>query len=125
MASAAPTSDMIPKLEQVRQACLADASQYLSVVPGIVPIVHSAQAVDIRRWGADFIAEAFATPELRDHQKEQIISDVLLALLRSRLDNPLEDSVVVKSTIQACASIYPHVFRRMYVVLASIILVDI
>lgn len=112
---AAP-NDMIPKLEEVRQACLADASHFVSVVPGVVPIIQGAQAVDLRRWGAEFLAEAFATPELLDHQKEQILSEPVLALLRSMLDNPGEDAAVVKSTVQASASIYPHIFRKMYVV---------
>lgn len=112
---AQPVSDMLPKLEQVRQACLADSSQYVQVVPGIVPILQGAQAVDVRRWGADFIAEAFATPALQGHQKEQLISDTVMSLLRGMLENPNEDTAVVKSAVQASASIYPYVFRRVYV----------
>ena len=108
-------ADMIPKLEQVRQACLADPAQYASVVPGIVPILQSAQDVEVRRWGADFMAEAFATPALHTQQKEQLISDTVMALLRGMLETPNEDMAVVKSAIQACASIYPCVFRRVYV----------
>jgi len=114
-APAQPVSDMLPKLEQVRQACLADSSQYIQVVPGIVPILQGAQAVDVRRWGADFIAEAFATPALPGPQKEQLVSDGVMALLRGMLETPNEDTVVVKSAVQASASIYPHVFRRVYV----------
>lgn len=112
--------DMLSKLEQVRQACLADSSQYSQVVPGIVPILQTAQAVEVRRWGADFMAEAFATPALPSHQKEQLISDTVMALLRGTLESPNEDETVVKSAIQACASIYPYVFRRMYVDLVFI-----
>lgn len=107
--------DMLSKLEQVRQACLADSSQYIQVVPGIVPILQTAQAVEVRRWGADFMAEAFATPALPGPQKEQLISDTVMALLRGMLETPNEDVAVVKSAVQACASIYPHVFRRVYV----------
>jgi len=114
-APAQPASDMLPKLEQVRQACLADSSQYIQVVPGIVPILQGAQAVDVRRWGADFIAEAFASPALPGHQKEQLISDTVMALLRGMLETPNEDMAVVKSAVQASASIYPYVFRRVYV----------
>lgn len=114
-APAPPPSDMLPKLEQVRQACLADPSQYISVVPGVVPILQNAQAVDVRRWGAEFMAEAFATPALQGHQKEQMISDAVMALLRGMLETPNEDTAVVKSAVQASASIYPHVFRRVYV----------
>lgn len=63
------------------------------------------------------MAEAFATPALQDHQKEQMVSETVTALLRGMLDNPTEDAAVVKSTVQAAASIYPHVFRKVYVVL--------
>ena len=114
-APAQPVSDMLPKLEQVRQACLADSSQYIQVVPGIVPILQGAQAVDVRRWGADFVAEAFATPAISIQQKEQLISDGVMALLRGMLETPNEDTAVVKSAVQASASIYPYVFRRVYV----------
>ena len=109
-------ADMLTKLEQVRQVCLGDASQYLQVVPGIVPILQTAQAVEVRRWGSQFIAEAFATPSLSGHHKEQLISDTVMALLRGFLETPKEDVTVIQSAVQACASIYPYVFRKVYVV---------
>ena len=116
MAASVSASDMLPKLEQVRQACLADASQYISVVPGVVPILQNAAGqVDVRRWGADFVAEAFATPALHGHQKEQMITDTVMALICSMLETPNEDTAVVKSAVQAAACMYPHVFRRVYV----------
>lgn len=108
-------ADMLVKLEQVRQACLADSNQFLQVVPGIVPILATAQAVEVRRWGSQFIAEAFATPSLNPQQKEQLISDSVMALLRGFLETPNEDTTVIQSAVQACASIYPCVFRKVYV----------
>lgn len=112
---AATGSAMLPQLEELRKACLGDSAQYVAVVPGIVPILQSAAALDVRRWGADFIAEAFATPTLPSHQKEQLITDTVMALLRAMLESPTEDIAVVRSAVQACASVYPYVFRRVYV----------
>ena len=108
-------ADMLTKLEQVRQACLADPSQYLQVVPGIVPILQNAQAVEVRRWGAEFVAEAFATPSLPGQHKEQLISNEVMALLRGMLETPNEDIIVIQKAVQASASVYPYVFRRVYV----------
>lgn len=118
---AAQGSAMLPQLEELRKACLADSAQYVAVVPGIVPILQSATAVDVRRWGADFIAEAFATPTLPGQQKEHLITDTVMALLRAMLESPTEDVAVVKSAVQACSSIYPFVFRRVYVELNATI----
>lgn len=119
------TADMLTKLEQVRQACLADSNQYLQVVPGIVPILQTAQAVEVRRWGSQFVAEAFATPSLSGHQKEQLISDGVMALLRGFLESPNEDTSVIQSAVQACASIYPCVFRKVYVAFYTALLCHI
>lgn len=106
---------MLPQLEELRKACLGDSAQYIAVVPGIVPIIQSTAALDVRRWGADFLAEAFATPTLPGAQKEQLITDTVMALLRAMLESPTEDAAVVRSAVQACSSAYPYVFRRVYV----------
>lgn len=108
-------AEMLPRLEQVRRVCLEDPNQYSSVVTGVVPILQGQHAVEVRRWGAEFIAEVFATPALPGQQKEQMISDMVMALLRRMLDTPNEDTTVVKTAIQACASIYPYMFRKVYV----------
>jgi len=112
-----PPGEMLGQLEQARKLCLADLSVYNQIIPGIVPIIQTATSVDVRRWGADFIAEAFATPALPGHQKEQLISDKVMETLRGMLEIPNEDVAVVRSAVQACASIYPYVFRRVYVAL--------
>lgn len=114
-ASEQSPAEMLGQLEQARKLCLADPSVYNQIVPGIVPIIQTAASVEIRRWGADFVAEVFATPALPGHQKEQLISDKVMELLRAMLEMPTEDVAVVKSAVQACASIYPYVFRRVYV----------
>lgn len=117
---AAPTAtsavDMISQLESARRLALNDPQVYSQVVPGILPLVGANAALEVRRWGADFIAECFASPSLPNAQKELLVADVL-PTLRSFLENPAEDSAVVRSVIQAAASLYPLVFKRMYVYL--------
>jgi symplekin len=110
----ASAAEMIPQLEAARKLALADPQVYTQVLPGILPIIGPAAPLEVRRWGADFIAEGFATPSLPSLQKEDLTPHVL-PTLRSMLETPGEDSMVVKSVIQACASIYPFVFRTVYV----------
>jgi symplekin len=110
----ASAAEMIPQLEAARKLALGDPQVYNQVLPGILPIIGPAAHVEVRRWGADFLAEAFASPALSNAQKESLSSEVL-PTLRVMLEAPGEDQEVVKSAIQAAASLYPLVFRRMYV----------
>lgn len=105
---------MIPQLEQARKLALQDPRVYAQVVPGILPLIIPAAAVEVRRWGADFFAECFASPSLPTALKEQLASQVL-GTLKSFLENPNEDAAVMRSVVQTAASIYPLVFRQMYV----------
>ena len=116
--AASPAAEMIPQLEAARKLALGDPQVYNQVLPGILPIIGPAAHVDVRRWGADFLAEAFASPALPNPQKEQLSSEVLPAL-RAMLDTPGEDPAVIKSVVQAAASLYPLVFRRVYVTSVS------
>jgi symplekin len=112
-ATAAPT-EMLPQLEAARKLVLGDAHFYTQIIPGILPIIGPSAPLEVRRWGAEFLAETFASPALGNPQKEEL-SLVALPLLRSILSLPGEDAVVVKSVVQAAASIYPLVFRKRYV----------
>jgi symplekin len=112
MASA--VSDQIAGLEAARQLVLSDASLYTQVVPGILPIIGAGAHLDIRRWGADFLAEAFASPAIALQAKESLSIQVL-GTLNALLEVPLVDEAMVKSVIQAAASVYGLVFRYMYV----------
>ena len=114
---AAPTAgpaEMITQLEAARKLALNDPQVYVQVVPGILPIIGPSASLEVRRWGADFIAECFASPSLLNAQKEQLASDVL-PTLHNFLDNVAEDAAVIRSVVQAAASLYPLVFRKMYV----------
>lgn len=114
MAAAATPAEMIPQLEAARKLALADPQVYNQVLPGILPIIGSTAHLDVRRWGAEFLAEAFSSPSLSNSQKEQLSSEVIPPL-RAMLDAPAQDMQVVKSVVQAAASLYPLVFRRVYV----------
>ena len=85
------------------------------VLPGILPIIGPNAHLDVRRWGADFLAEGFASPAVPRQQKEQLSIEVI-PTLRGILENQKEDVSVVRSAVQAAASLYPLVFRRMYVI---------
>lgn len=110
----ATAAQMIPQLEAARRLALADPLVYKQIFPGILPIVGPSAPVEVQRWGAEFFAEGFASPALPNAQKEEIVSDIL-PTLRQMLDNPGEDAAVVKCVVQAAASLYPIVFRRVYV----------
>jgi symplekin len=112
-ASSSP-ADMLSQLEAARKLALGDSQVYSQVVPGVLPLIGTAAALEVRRWGADFLAECFASPSLPQAQKEQLVADVL-PTLRGYLDNTSEDQAVLRSAVQAAASLYPLAFKRMYV----------
>jgi symplekin len=70
--------------------------------------------LELRRWGAEFLAETFASPVL-GQQPKQKLSTQILQTLRELLEIPGEDTAVVRSVIQTVASLYPLIFRQMYV----------
>lgn len=102
----------INQLNDARKLVLGDANYYPTIISGLLPIVGPGARVEVRRWVADFIAETFASPTLPAQQKETL-SLLVLETLKLMLENPQEDSAVVKSAVQAAASIYPFVFRWM------------
>lgn len=111
-------ASQIAQLEEARKLVLGDANYYPQIIQGILPIIGPHAVVEMRRWGADFLAETFASPSLPVAEKETL-SLVVLETLKAIIENPAEDGEVVKSVVQAAASIYPLVFRWMYVKLPS------
>ncbi len=107
-------TDQLAQLDAARNLVLGDAAFYPQIVQGILPIIGAKARLELRRWGADFLAETFASPALASQQKERL-SLLVLQTLQELLENPGEDAGVVKSVVQAAASIYPLVFRHMYV----------
>lgn len=106
--------DQLAQLEAARQIVLADAGLYPQIVQGILPIVGANARLELRRWGAEFLAETFASPTFASYQKESSAVGVL-QILKDLLEKPGEDAAVVKSVVQTAASIYSLVFRYMYV----------
>ncbi|KAL8902615.1 MAG: hypothetical protein Q9207_004542 [Kuettlingeria erythrocarpa] len=102
--------DQLVQLDAARQLVLADSALYPQIVQGILPIVGANAVLELRRWGAEFLAESFASPTLALQQKERLSIGVLQTL-RELLEQPEQDISVTKSVIQAAASIYALVFR--------------
>lgn len=111
-------STQLKQLNEARKAVLSDPSYYSSIMGGILPLAAPNSPPELRRWATDFIAEAFATPMLPGKDKE-VMSFQVMTVLRGQLENPKEDPYVLKSAIQASASIYPYVMRWMYVFLCE------
>ncbi|KAH8820321.1 hypothetical protein F5884DRAFT_763606 [Xylogone sp. PMI_703] len=111
MAAPVPSVEQqIKQLEEARKLVLGDSHYYPQIIQSILPIIGPSARVELRRWGADFLAETFASPTLPVPEKESL-SLIVLDTLKSMIENPHEDSTVVKSVVQAAASIYPLVFR--------------
>lgn len=116
-------TDQLTQLEAARQLVLADSVLYPQIVQGILPIVGPNARIELRRWGAEFLAESFASPALAPAQKESL-SVIVLPILKELLEIEGEDVTVVKSVVQTAASIYGFVFRYMYVRPNSLPIVD-
>lgn len=108
-------SDQLQQLNEAKKAVLSDPQAYYSqIMVGILPLASPNTNIELRRWATNFIAEAFATPTLPGRDKEGM-SLLVVGHLRALLENPQEDPYVLRSAIQAAASIYPHAMKWMYV----------
>lgn len=113
MASTGNMSDTIRQLNQARDLCLADPNAlYPQIVPGLAPLINATADLELRRWGADFLAETFASPVLAAEHKQKL-SIAILDGLKGFLDKPEEDATVIKNVVQTASSIYQYVFRHM------------
>jgi symplekin len=110
----ATNSSPLQGLAQARGLALENPALYTKILPGILPFIGSNSALDLRTWGAAFLAETFASPVLPQDDK-QTLSLQVLPLLKEYLDAPDQDFAVVKTAVQASATIYPLIFRYMYV----------
>lgn len=115
MTSTLSVPEQVRQLNDARKLVLGDVKYYPSVVKGILPIIGPTAPIELRRWGAEFLAEAFSTPALPNGEKETMQLYVLTTL-KALADNEREDAQVLRSVMQAAASIYPLAMRWMYVV---------
>ncbi|KAL2862117.1 hypothetical protein BJX68DRAFT_223961 [Aspergillus pseudodeflectus] len=102
--------DQIAQLNAARNLVLGDAAFYPQIVNGVLPIIGAHARVELRRWGTEFLAETFASPAFATAQKEQLATNVLHTV-RSILELPERDQLVLKNIVQTAASLYPLVFR--------------
>ncbi|PYH77801.1 mRNA cleavage and polyadenylation specificity factor complex subunit [Aspergillus uvarum CBS 121591] len=110
--SADHLGDQIAQLNAARNLVLGDAAFYPQIVNGVLPIIGSRARLELRRWGAEFLAETFSSPALALTQKEQLAANVLQAQ-REILELPEGDPLVLKHIVQNAASLYPLVFRHI------------
>ncbi|KAF2682397.1 hypothetical protein K458DRAFT_370230 [Lentithecium fluviatile CBS 122367] len=105
----------LEQLENARSLALGDGRYYSTIVPGVMPIIGvqapDTTSIEVRRWGADFLAETFASPTWAPEEKARLALTVL-ETLKLYLDT-VQDRGVIKSAIQAAASIYPLVYRHI------------
>ena len=102
----------VASLNDARNLALADAGHYPEIVKGVLPLIGPNAPLELRRWGSEFLAEMFASPIMQTEEKERL-SILVLELFRNLLELPGEDVAVVKTIVQAAASIYPLVFHHM------------
>ncbi|PNS18551.1 hypothetical protein CAC42_5090 [Sphaceloma murrayae] len=111
--AASNVADTIKQLNQARNLCLADPNNlYPQIVPGLSPIINANAALELRRWGTDFLAETFASPVLAGEHKQKLATQVLDPM-KGYLDKADEDALVVKNVVQTASSIYQYVFRHI------------
>ncbi|KAF1996256.1 hypothetical protein P154DRAFT_525691 [Amniculicola lignicola CBS 123094] len=108
------SAQSLGQLEAARSLALGESRYYPTIIPGVLPIIaYNGQggSIDIWRWGADFLAETFASPAwpLDEKAKSALAA---LPILRDYLLE-VQDSTVIKSAVQAAASIYPLVYRHI------------
>jgi symplekin len=106
------TKQSLEQLDAARNLALGDGRYYPTIIPGVLPIISASAnaAPDVQRWGADFLAETFASPTWAPDVKATCALTVL-PTLKDFIES--EDTNIVKSAVQAAACIYPLVYRHM------------
>jgi hypothetical protein len=103
--------DQLRQLGEAHDLVLKDPAYWPQVLHGVLPM-FSNSVFEVRRWGADFLAETFSTPVLDARAKQELALACLDTLLW--LSNETETGIL-KSVVQCSASVYPIIFRHMYV----------
>lgn len=110
--NAISVAEQLEQLGAARKLVLENSTYYDRIVKGVLPIIGPTAPVELRRWGAEFLAESLATPVLTMRDKENMTLAVL-DTLRGLLDHAGEDAIVLKASITAAASAYPVAMRWM------------
>ncbi|KAI5817140.1 hypothetical protein BZA77DRAFT_43080 [Pyronema omphalodes] len=107
MDQTSPTAQ-IAQLSSVRDLVLKDPSYWPQVVETVLSVITG--KIELRRWGADFLAETFSTPVVDPRAKGELALkclDTILLLVQEKETN------ILKSIVQCAASIYPMVFKHI------------
>jgi len=104
-----PVDAQLQQLGEARTLVLKDPGYWPQVLQGTLPII-TGPIVEVRRWGADFLAETFSTPLVDARAKQELALACLDTLLR--LANETETGIL-KSVAQCSASVYPIIFRHI------------
>ena len=107
----ATIADTIANLDKARTLVLSDAVYYKDIVPAILPSIGPSAQLELRRWGAEFLAEAFAAPTFAQDKKQEV-AVLALDTIKGLLELQPEDTGTVKSVVQVASSIYPLIFRH-------------
>ena len=113
-ASAKPltVAEQLEQLNAARRIVLENPAYYDKIVKGTLPIIGPTSTLELRRWGADFLAESLASPVLSSRERENLTVAVLHTL-KELVESPNEDSLVLKSSITAAATAYPVILKWM------------
>ncbi|KTW29312.1 hypothetical protein T552_01267 [Pneumocystis carinii B80] len=101
------TSTQLSQLNTIWELVEQDATFFLQIVPGILPIAARSELV-IRQWVAKFFALLFTTPNLSIDNKEKLGLQCLETLVNYV---QFEDIILLKNIIQSCSALYPIIFR--------------
>ncbi|KAK2740404.1 hypothetical protein FQN57_006144 [Myotisia sp. PD_48] len=104
--------EQMSQLDAARNLVLGDAALYPQIVHGILPIIGATSRLELRRWGAEFLAETFSSPSFAQQSKQALATEILGAV-QELLNTPEEDTAVLRGAILAAASIYPLIFRAV------------
>ncbi|KAI5789153.1 hypothetical protein EDC01DRAFT_717765 [Geopyxis carbonaria] len=99
----------VKQLGEARNLVLKDPAYWPQVLQGVLPIITN-PVVEVRRWGADFLAETFSTPVLDTRVKHEL---ALLCLDSLRQLSEENEASILKSVVQCSASLYPIIFRHI------------
>jgi len=104
-------NDQLKNLDQARLLVLKDPVYWPQIFRGILPVV-AIPTIELRRWGSRFLAETFSSPVLNPEVKQELAKESLDTLLILVMEKDVE---VAKNIAQCCASVYPFIFKLMYV----------